>query len=379
MNRKLRACAIGLAISCSMLGAEAGVPQLIAPPLNGSPKLAGVLKDILPAVVVISAKVHSQRQSNFTSKKPNHRSLPTAAIESKVRAVGSGVVLDARLGLIVTNSHVIDRSDEVTVSLADGREVQAKLVGRDPETDVAVLKVKADGLTAIVQGDSDELQVGDFVLAIGNPFKIGRTVTSGIVSGLHRTNIGIEKYEDFIQTDAAIYPGNSGGALINYGGELVGINTAFIGAGQTHPGVGFAIPINMVRIIVDRLLEYGEIRRGELGISFRDVAPESISRMPFRNPPIGAVVAKTEAGSAAERAGLKPGDIVTGLDGASVWNTAELRNRLALVFVGQAAELTVVRGGRPPLVIRVVPDESARPSHRTSTGSPRAGGARTIY
>jgi len=362
----MQACVIGFAVACGMLGAQASVPQPIVPPINGSPTLAGVLKNILPAVLVVSGKVHSARQSNFVLKKPNdaRRSSPTAALESAVRAVGSGVVLDAHQGLIVTNNHVIDRSDEITVALADGHKVQAKLVGRDPETDVAVLKVKTDGLTAIVQGDSDQLQVGDFVLAIGNPFKIGQTVTAGIVSGLHRTNVGIEKYEDFIQTDAAIYPGNSGGALINYSGELVGINTAFIGAGQTNPGVGFAIPINMVRTIVDRLLEYGEIRRGELGISFQDDTPQSISKTKFGTQSIGLLVVKTEAGSAAERAGLKPGDIVTGLDGAPVRDAVQLRNRLALVFVGQVAELKVVRDGKP-LVIRAAPSDRARTSNRT--------------
>jgi serine protease Do/serine protease DegQ len=170
-------------------------------------------------------------------------------------------VIDANQGLILTNYHVIDRADEITVTLADGRELQAKRVGADPDTDLALIKVQAKNLTAIPIGTSAQLEVGDFVLAIGNSFHIGQTVTSGIISGLHRNDVGIEPYEDFIQTDAAIYPGNSGGALVNLRGELIGINTAFIGTSSGNPGMGFAIPINMARLIADQILEYGEVRR----------------------------------------------------------------------------------------------------------------------
>jgi len=163
---------------------------------------------------------------------------------------------------------VIDRAEEITVQLADGRELVAKLVGGDPDTDVAVIKVPAENLTAIVIGNSDLVEVGDFVLAIGNPFQIGQTVTSGIVSALHRNNVGIERYEDFIQTDAAIYPGNSGGPLINLRGELIGINTAFVSAGNTHSGMGFAIPINMARSIAAQIVKYGEVRRPRNEVAF---------------------------------------------------------------------------------------------------------------
>jgi S1-C subfamily serine protease len=285
-----------------------------------------------------------------------------------VRAVGSGVVLDAREGIVVTNNHVIDGADEITISLADSHDTPAKLIGRDPETDVAVLKIDADDLVAIPSGDSDRVQVGDFVLAIGNPFTIGQTVTSGMVSGLHRTDIGIEKYEDFIQTDAAIYPGNSGGALVNFDGELVGINTAFIGAGHTNPGVGFAIPINMIRAVAERLIKHGEIRRGELGISFENNPSESISKMQIGARSTGAMVASTAPGSAAQRAGLKAGDVVTELDGVPVRDKGQLRNRLAFVFVGQVAELTVVRDGRP-FVVRVAPVDRVRTAGRPAAAA----------
>jgi S1-C subfamily serine protease len=182
-------------------------------------------------------------------------------------------VIDAQEGLIFTNSHVIDHEHEIIVTLPDGRELPVKRVGSDRGTDVAVSKVQAQNLTALPIGDSDELEVGDFVVAIGNPYQIGQTVTSGIISGLHWENVGIEKYEDFIQTDAAIYSGNSGGALVNLDGELIGISTAFIGATSTNPGMGFAIPTNMVRFIADQLLKYGEVRRGRLGITFDEPTP----------------------------------------------------------------------------------------------------------
>jgi serine protease DegQ len=175
-----------------------------------------------------------------------------------------------RAGLIVTNHHVIRSAERITVRLADGRELDAEKVGGDPDTDVAIIKVEVGNMTAIQLGDSDSLEVGESVLAIGNPLRLGQTVTSGIVSGLHRSNIGIERYEDFIQTDAAIYPGNSGGALVNLQGPLVGINTAFIGAGKANPGLGFAIPLKMVRAIVYQILEYGEVRRGGLGVTLED-------------------------------------------------------------------------------------------------------------
>ena len=181
--------------------------------------------------------------------------------------MGFAVWIDAENGLIFTNNHVINGADDIIITLADGREAPATRVGSDPSTDVAVIRVQAENLTALSVGDSDGLEVGDFVLAIGNPYRIGQTVTSGIISGLHRTNVGIGKYEDFIQTDAAIYPGNSGGALVNLRGELIGINTAFLGAG-TNPGMGFAIPINMVRSIADQIMKYGDVQRGKLPVTF---------------------------------------------------------------------------------------------------------------
>ena len=201
-------------------------------------------------------------------------------------------------------------------------------------------------------GDSDEVEVGDFVLAIGNPYQIGQTVTAGIISGLHRTNLGIGEYEDFIQTDAAIYPGNSGGALVNLRGELIGINTAFIGATNSNPGMGFAIPINTVRFIADQLLKYGEVRRGRLGITFNEPTPALIRSLKLSASMTSPVIVKVDKGSPAEGAGLRVGDIVSELARISVRDTSDLHNRMRLLSAGDVADLTVLRSGKP-MVIRV--------------------------
>jgi S1-C subfamily serine protease len=231
------------------------------------------------------------------------------------------------------------------VRLIDGRRLDAEKLGSDPDTDVALIRVKADNLTAIQFGDSAALEVGETVLAIGNPLQLGQTVTSGIVSGLHRSNIGLERYEDFIQTDAAIYPGNSGGALVNIRGQLVGINTAFIGPGKANPGLGLAIPSKMVRAIVNQILEYGEVRHGSLGITLQDsTAPPPVAKpVAQRN---GAMIVKVDRQSTAEQAGLKSGDVVTEIDSVPIQNASHLRASLALVRIGEVAELAVLREGQ---------------------------------
>jgi S1-C subfamily serine protease len=254
--------ALALALGASVVAtpaAHAGMSLATVAAATGAPTVAPLLKTITPAVVTIAIKGRAL-EANAVTARQRKGAQPAATRE--ISAAGSGVVFDAGQGLIVTNNHVIDHADSIIVTLPDGRSFAGKLVGRDADTDIAVVKVKADRLAAISFADSDRLEVGDFVLAIGNPFMIGQTVTAGIVGGLHRANIGIEAHEDFIQTDAAIYPGNSGGALVNLRGELVGINTAFIGATASNPGVGFAIPANMARDIVDQILEYGEVRSG---------------------------------------------------------------------------------------------------------------------
>jgi Do/DeqQ family serine protease len=369
MNRTLGCRTLGRTFSAAMLGAatlglalaaggiwaaNASVPLPVIEQASGMPTLAPVLKKITPAVVSIAIRGHAG-DANPQPRKAGAKRADTAA-DHQVRAAGSGVVVDARQGLIITNHHVIDHADEITVTLADGREVQAKLIGGDPDTDVAVIKIAAENLTAISLGDSEQVEVGDFVLAIGNPFLIGQTVTSGIISGLHRTNVGIEQYENFIQTDAAIYPGNSGGALVNLRGDLIGINTAFIGATNSNPGMGFAIPINMVRVVADRILETGDVRRGKLGITFEDSTPMLVREFKFAAAPATPIITKIESGSPADRAGLKAGDVITELAGAAVHDTSDLRTRLGLLWVGDTAEFTVTRDGKPTVVRATIVD-----------------------
>jgi serine protease DegQ len=355
MNRLIAAIAgvagaSGLALCGGVPSAHASVPLPVVAQI-GVPTLAPVLKKITPAIISIAIKGH----------------VTEGAKKRDIRSTGSGVVFDASQGLIITNNHVIDHADEITVTLADGRNVPAKRVGGDADADVAVIKIEPDSLTAISIGDSDQLEVGDFVLAIGNPLQLGQTVTSGIVSGLRRNNVGIEQYEDFIQTDAAIYPGNSGGALVNLRGELVGINTAFVGASNTNPGVGFAIPINMARNIADQILEFGEVRRGSLGITIDDPTPSVFRelKMPVSTAaaPVGAVIVKVDGGSAGARAGLKSGDVVTDIGKTAVRDSADLRNRMALLRIGEVAELSVMRDGKP-VIIRATMTAADQPRGR---------------
>jgi Do/DeqQ family serine protease len=358
MNRTYRAAALGLALATSgFVIANASVPLPVVQQASGIPTLAPVLKKITPAVVGISIKSRAP-DANAQQRKP--RDAKPAAVDQQARAAGSGVIIDASQGLVITNNHVIDRADEITVQLADGRELAAKLVGGDPDTDVAVIKVPAENLTAIPIGNSDQIEVGDFVLAIGNPFLIGQTVTSGIVSGLNRTNVGLEQYENFIQTDAAIYPGNSGGALVNLRGDLIGINTAFVGATNSNPGMGFAIPINMARVVTDRIVETGDVRRGKLGITFEDPTPALVREFKFTAAPTTPIIVKVDPGSPADLAGLKVGDVVTDLAGTPVRDTSHLRSRLGLLWLGDAAELTVIRNGKPAVIRATITDPQAQ-------------------
>ena len=261
-------------------------------------------------------------------------------------AAGSGVVIDGGKGLIITNYHVVQNADQITVTLFDGRQVAGILQGSDPDTDIALIKVPLTNLTAIPFGDSERLEVGDFVLAIGNPFGIGQTVTSGIVSGLRRNGMGLESYEDFIQTDASINPGNSGGALVNLRGELIGINAAIVGPAGANVGIGFAIPINMVRAISAQLVKYGTIDRGELGVTVSAANPELKRKYRLAGDSAAVVITKVDPNSAGAKAGMKPGDIVTAFGDAPVRDTADFRNRLGMLRVGDATKITVTREGK---------------------------------
>ncbi len=321
-------------------------PAAIPLNLKGLPTLAPMLSQVTPAVVNISVITRAPMEDNPLFRDPLFRrffNIPDQS--SREQSAGSGVIVDRARGYVLTNHHVINNAQEVVVTLKDRRTLKARLVGTDPGTDIAVLKIEAAGLAELPFGDSDNMNVGDFVVAIGNPFGIGQTVTSGIVSALGRTGLGIEGYEDFIQTDASINPGNSGGALVNLAGELVGINTAIIGPSGSSVGIGFAVPSNMVRSVMAQIIRYGEVRRGRVGVVTQDMTHELAQTLATGSSD-GAVVIKVEADSPAAKAGLKPRDIVTGVNGKPVRGSADLRNRMGLIPVGEEVELRVQRGAK---------------------------------
>jgi serine protease Do/serine protease DegQ len=312
------------------------------------PSLAPMLERVTPAVVNIATRGRVLVRENPLLSDPFFRrffDIPRRPRERRTQSLGSGVIVDAEKGLIITNNHVIDKAEEIKVTLRDGRKLNAKLVGTDPATDVAIIKVEADGLTAVKLADSDKLRVGDFVVAIGNPFGLGQTVTSGIVSALGRSDLGIEGYEDFIQTDASINVGNSGGALVNLRGELVGINTAIIAPGGGNVGIGFAIPSNMAKDVMTHLVSYGEVKRGLLGINTQDLTPELAEAFGIKGSK-GAVVVEVQRGSSAAQAGLEAGDIITALNGRPVNDASDLHNALGLMRVGEPVTIAVLRNGR---------------------------------
>lgn len=349
MTRIIAAIALGfLAIAQA---AAAGDGTAGAVPSRALPSFAPVLKKITPAVVKIEIRGRAAAPGNSRRRETR-----------EIHEIGSGVVYDPSQGLIITNHHVIDHADAITVTLTDGRVLRARRIGSDPDFDLALIRVRADNLPSIPFGDSSKLEVGDIVLAIGYPANLAQSVTSGIVGGLHRTNVGIEQHENFIQTDAAVYPGNSGGALVDTKGDLVGINTAFIGSTSTNPGVGFAIPVNMARIIADQILKYGDIRRGTLGITIEDPAPAVLRDLKLTQQ--GPVITKVDRGSAGERAGLKAGDVVTKIGQRAAINAPFLRTRIALLRIGEAAELTILRDGKPMTIRAVIAERQPRTSAR---------------
>lgn len=349
-----------IAIAAGAPPARAQYPAL--DPERGVMTLAPLLERATPAVVNISVVSRVPTAENPLFRDPFFRrffDLPDVPPEREALAAGSGVIVDARQGLVVTNYHVAENAERITVTLKDRRELTAQLIGRDPGTDLALLRIRAQGLAELPFGDSDALKVGDLVLAIGNPFGLGQTVTSGIISALGRSGITRGRYEDFIQTDAPINPGNSGGALINTRGELIGINTAIIAPGGGNVGIGFAVPANMVRAVIDQLLRHGEVRRGGIGAQVQDLTPD-LARSFRVEAATGAVIARLEPGSAAERAGLRVGDVILSVDGVPVRGAADFRNRVGLAEPGRDLQLAYLRNGqRRTAKVRVDSDAPA--------------------
>jgi Do/DeqQ family serine protease len=328
-------------------------PRQSTPILNGAmPSLAPVVSQTAAGVVNISTLSRGAESDNPMFADPFFRrffGVPESQARPQQReaqASGSGVIVDAAKGYVLTNHHVIKGATKVVVTLKDRREFTAKIVGSDPATDIALLQIPPEKLTAVKIGESDALQVGDYVLAIGNPFGVGQTVTSGIVSALGRAGLNIEGYEDFIQTDASINPGNSGGALINLRGELIGINTAIIGPSGGNVGIGFAVPTNMVMRVIDQLAKFGEVKRGGIGIAAVGEVNQEIAKENKLPTIEGAVINTVIGGSPADKAGLKKGDVVTAVNGRPVRTGYDLRNQQALTPIGQALDLTLTREGR---------------------------------
>lgn len=312
------------------------------------PSLAPMLERITPAVVNIATRGKTRRRIELPINDPLFRrffDLPSIERIQETANLGSGVIVDAAKGLILTNDHVIKDAYEINVTLTDGRELRAEILGRDSDTDVALIQVPAENLTQIPMADSSALRVGDFVVAVGNPFGLGQTVTSGIVSALGRSGLGIESLEDFIQTDASINLGNSGGALVNLRGELVGINTAIYGGGGNgNIGIGFAIPINLASDIMAQLIEHGEVRRGRLGAQGQDLTAQLAQAFGIeRNN--GFIVTQIESGSPADKAGIRVGDVIVAANGKPIRSAAGMHNLVGLQRFGESFEIILFREG----------------------------------
>ncbi len=309
------------------------------------PTLAPVVSQVTPAVVNISVVTRSPVEDNPLFQDPFFRrffNLPDRP-QREEQAAGSGVIVDAEQGYVLTNNHVVKGAERIIVTLRDRRQFQARLVGTDPGTDIAVLQIPPEELSALTFGDSDGLQVGDYVIAIGNPFGIGQTVTSGIVSALGRTGLTRGAYEDFIQTDASINPGNSGGALVNLNGELIGINSAIIAPAAGNVGIGLAVPSNMARAVMSQIVRFGEVRRGRLGITMTDLTP-AIAKELGVTAREGAVLTAVEPGSPAEKAGLRQRDVFLALNGRPIRGSGDMHVKLGLTPVGEEIELQIARG-----------------------------------
>lgn len=331
------------------------------------PSLAPVLKNIMPAIVNVAVQGYmpsddaASRSAKNEGEAPNSKKPRQAEKGRKFESIGSGVIVDPKNGVIITNDHVIRYANVITITLEDGRRLKAKLIGSDSETDLAILKINANNLKSLPIGDSDQLQVGDFVVAIGNPFGLNsfgnsQSATFGIVSALKRSDLNIEGVENFIQTDAAINPGNSGGALVNAKGELIGINTAILSPYGGNVGIGFAIPVNMAKDVAQQILKYGSIHRGLMGIFVQHLTPELAHSMGYAEDFQGALVSQVNLNSPAEQAGIKAGDIITQINNTKITQATQVKTTISLLRVGSDVKINVQRDGKPLTLNAVVTD-----------------------
>jgi Do/DeqQ family serine protease len=389
MTKRLIAPLLCLALAAGATLAPAVAAHAEMPPpvalknSEGLPSLAPVIKQITPAVVNISTRGVIKRRIQGPFMSPLFRQFfgvpENQTMEQPFESLGSGIIVNAQKGYILTNYHVIRDAKQITVTLYDNRTFKAKVIGDDPLTDIAVVQIKAKNLTQIELGNSSNLEVGDYVIAIGNPLGLQHTATFGIVSALGRPNVGgtndgqggesgIGKYDDFIQTDAAINPGNSGGPLVNLRGQLVGVNTAIATTNGGNIGIGFAIPVDMAKAVMDQLIKYGKVERGELGVYIQNLTPELAKQFNLKPGQGGALVAQVKKGSAAAKAGLKQGDVITEVNGQNVRNPAMLSSYIAIQRVGTEIDLKVYRDGKP-MTIKARIGKKENPETGSTSGS----------
>lgn len=374
-NQLLSALALSVGLSLSASFPASGALPSQVPGQEAIPSLAPMLEKVLPAVVSVqvegtarqSQRIPEELKKYFGEDAPDQQAQP-------FEGLGSGVIIDAAKGYILTNNHVISQADKISVQLNDGREFDAKLIGGDDQSDIALLQVQnPSNLTQIAIADSDKLRVGDFAVAVGNPFGLGQTATSGIVSALGRSGLNLEGLENFIQTDASINRGNSGGALLNLNGELIGINTAILAPGGGSIGIGFAIPSNMAKTLSQQLIQFGEVKRGLLGIKGMEMSAD-IAKAFKLNVQRGAFVSEVLPNSGSAKAGVKSGDVIVSLNDKPLSSFAELRSRIATTEPGAKVKLGLIREGKP-LTVEVTLDKSTSSSASAEQISPALQGA----
>ncbi|MFY9996168.1 MAG: serine endoprotease DegQ [Leclercia sp.] len=373
-NQLLSALALSIGLSLSATYPVAAAIPSQVPGQAALPSLAPMLEKVLPAVVSVKVEGTAVQSQRVPEELKKYFGDDTPDQAQPFEGLGSGVVIDAAKGYVLTNNHVISQADKISVQMNDGREFEAKLIGGDDQSDIALLQLQnPTGLTQIAIADSDKLRVGDFAVAVGNPFGLGQTATSGIISALGRSGLNLEGLENFIQTDASINRGNSGGALLNLNGELIGINTAILAPGGGSVGIGFAIPSNMARTLAQQLIQFGEVKRGLLGIKGMEMSAD-IAKAFNLNVQRGAFVSEVLPNSGSAKAGVKSGDVIVSLNDKPLNSFAELRSRIATTEPGAVVKLGLLRDGKP-LNVQVTLDKSTSSSASAEMIAPALQGA----